>query len=235
MPSASGPVDGDRAVNLTGVLGKTASDLGLRFNLLGILPVGLLLLFLVAMQKSGAFTGTPDVAAAVRSASELGAADSAWAAVAVLSLAVMLQPLQISLVRLLEGYWGQWWPGRALSAIGVASHQRKRQRLQDRTETTAEPTPEQRASMADAAWRLQHFYPARCGVWPDCAWPGRPARTGRVGWSPCRTTRFRRARWRARNRLRRHARFRAPASAPGRAAAWSGRDSRVCTRRCTAA
>jgi hypothetical protein len=153
-------------VKLTGVLGQTASDLGLRFNLLGILPVGVLVLFLIAMQQSGAFTGPPDVAAVVRTAASIDAADSVWAAVGVLALAVILQPLQISLVRLLEGYWGDSRLGRALSAVGVAYHQRKREQLQQATQGTTDVAPDARAAMATAAWQLQHLYPTRDRVLP---------------------------------------------------------------------
>jgi hypothetical protein len=153
-------------VKLTGVLGDAAGDLGLRFNLLGILPVGMLVLFLTAMYQSGAFSGAPDVGAIARSAENIGAADSVWVAVGVVSLAVVLQPLQMSLVQLLEGYWGNWWPARALAAVSIGYHRRRRQRLQQATQTTADATPETREQMANAAWRLQHFYPGADRVLP---------------------------------------------------------------------
>ena len=153
-------------MSLGSVLEENASSLGLRFNLLGILPVGLLVLFVLAIYQSGGFTGTPDVRALVRSASEMNAADSVFIAVVVLSLSVILHPLQLSLVRLLEGYWGDSRLGRALSAKGRAYHQRKREALQRAAEATTAPSPEELTRMVDAAWRLQHFYPAHDRVLP---------------------------------------------------------------------
>ncbi len=153
-------------MKLTAILAESASGLGMRFNLLGILPVGLLVLFVMALYQSGAYAGPPDLAAVARGATAMDAADSVIVGAAVLALALVLQPLQLSLVRLLEGYWGDGAAGRALASAGVARHRRKRQALQQAAEAAGDPSPDERTRMADAAWRLRRFYPARDRVLP---------------------------------------------------------------------
>lgn len=70
----------------------------------------------------------PGVASILYTARSLGIAGAVVLAVAVLCAAVLLRPLQISLVQLLEGYWGSRGRPGLIEALAVERHLRRRTR-----------------------------------------------------------------------------------------------------------
>lgn len=137
-----------------------AHGAGRRLVLGGILPNALLLVTLAALIRAGAPGQRPalfDVADQLRYA---GIAQSLAVAAAATVAAVLLAPLQLPLVRVLEGYWPD------TGAIGRLKRRRCRSyaaRCADHRALTAPrsaPRPaEERALIDRAVWRLRHRYP----------------------------------------------------------------------------
>lgn len=153
-------------MKLDSLIGESLKGVGLRFNLVGLLPLAVLSVFVLVLAWSGAFTGSPDLSEAVQEAVELATADAVLLVIAVLALAVILQPLQLSLVRCLEGYWGGGWIGGFLSQVGVSRHRARRRRLEAATRTTREVTEAERRRMSNAAWQLRRSYPSEPRLLP---------------------------------------------------------------------
>jgi hypothetical protein len=87
----------------------------------------------------------------------------------VLVLGLVLHPLQLPLVRVLEGYWGDGPIGRRVTAFSVGRQRARRRRL----ETSATPgdpaeavDATETARLVDAAWRLRHRFPPEAILLP---------------------------------------------------------------------
>ena len=82
----------------------TAKDLGTRFSIVGFLPTLTAVLIVLAVVWSGAPSYPPSYHRAMRSANELNA--GAWVTLGLIILVLVLvtHPLELRLVRLLEGY-----------------------------------------------------------------------------------------------------------------------------------
>jgi hypothetical protein len=111
-------------------LATGVKDLGLRFTVSALLPFTLLAAFgfaIVAMVLANPGT---DPATAIRSAgTTAGLPGLVIMLVSAFVVAVVTQPFQIAVVRLLEGYWGvSGYAGRA-RAIGVELQRRRQHRL----------------------------------------------------------------------------------------------------------
>ena len=113
-------------VNGQAIPGLDTKELGLRFNLIALVPTTALVLFLVALVRSGAVGGRPSLQQLLT----LPAPESlAFMVFGALLVSLVLHPFQILLVRLFEGYWGDGRVGRALSHIGIERHRRRWARL----------------------------------------------------------------------------------------------------------
>lgn len=153
-------------MNVAGLLGAS-KDLGARFNLIGVLPSGLLVLFVLALVWGGAPATPPDLDRIISQAEDLGAWEGALLFLAIVVVGVISQPLQLSLVRLLEGYWGDSKAGRLLAAPGTAFHRWRRARLQERQlHRGGRPAAETLDDMARTAAKLRRLYPPARGVLP---------------------------------------------------------------------
>jgi hypothetical protein len=154
-------------VNVATILGL-GKDLGQRFTLVDLLPTALLGLFVLALVWGGAPADSPDVDTFVARIEDLGAAEGVLLAVGLLGLALVTQPLQFGLVRVLEGYWGTSAVGQMLAAPGCALHRRRRARLERRTLLPAGRAPAERdlATASYAAWLLARRYPPAPMVLP---------------------------------------------------------------------
>jgi ABC-type multidrug transport system fused ATPase/permease subunit len=129
-------------------------ELGLRFNLIGLLPTAALVLFVVALIGTGGASGAPDLS---KLPAELSATRIIQLLLLVLIVSLVAHPLQLSLVRILEGYaWETSTLGDALSAIGVELHRRRLEQLQNLAYRTAR-TPEARRMQRLALSRLTTF------------------------------------------------------------------------------
>src|SRR6266508_4789577 len=108
-------------MSLGGLPGPSTQELGPRFDLESLLPTSALVLFVLLLVQSGAASGSPDLArlAPCQLLGQDGVLGNlAYLSVAVIVIALILHPFQTSLIRLLEGYWGDSKVARALGAIG---------------------------------------------------------------------------------------------------------------------
>jgi hypothetical protein len=109
--------------------GSRTKQVSLRFAVVGLLPTGLLLLFVLGLVASGAPAGRPDAEMVLAWIDGLSIGRILVFIVLVLALSLLLQPFQLGIVRLLEGYWDGWKVGRWLSTVGIALHRRRLARL----------------------------------------------------------------------------------------------------------
>jgi hypothetical protein len=140
-------------------------DIGARFALVGLLPGLVLALFVVVLLWSGAPDDAPDLGRILDEARELDAWAGGFLFLGLLVAAIVAQPLQLGLVRWLEGYWP-----RPLADRGRARYERRVAALEAATAPRRKPlTPEELATMSDAASELrllpprEHVMPTRLG------------------------------------------------------------------------
>jgi hypothetical protein len=117
-------------VSLQGLAGASAKELGPRFNLVSMLPNGALVLFVGVLLAAGAPQHPPELQRLLQNLQSLNGSNIALLAVAVLVFSLILHPFQLSLVRLLEGYWGGSRLSQALGALGVEVNRRRKEDLQ---------------------------------------------------------------------------------------------------------
>jgi hypothetical protein len=155
-------------MKLESLTGISLSALGLRFNLVNVVPTLVLLLVTLALHSSGAPTASPQVDKIVHAIHALELGEGVVLTLALLSLSLVLQPLQLPLLRLLEGYWGFGRLGALLVRCGVAFHRRRRNKL-EKAQTYPgrdRPPPSIEAQMGRAAWKLRRFYPSEDRLLP---------------------------------------------------------------------
>jgi hypothetical protein len=143
-------------------------DIGARFALVGLLPGVVLALFVLALLWSGAPGDAPDLDRILDEARELDAWAGGFLFLGLLVTAIVLQPLQLGLVRWLEGYWPR--AARSLAERRRARYERRVDALETTTAPRRKPlTAEELASMSEAARELrllpprEHLMPTRLG------------------------------------------------------------------------
>ena len=139
---------------------ESLKSMGSRLILVGILPITVLFLFLLVLVWSGAPQSAPNLNQVIKNMENIQLNEMIILIIAIFTLSLMVQPLQLSLVRFMEGYWGVSWFGNKIKSLGVSVQQRQRKRLEKLTKSTQEPTPEESVAMAKAFWQL-------CTVYPD--------------------------------------------------------------------
>lgn len=97
---------------------------GDRFSVASALPAALVVLDIFFLLQSGAFSGRPDIHQLVMQSKHLGAGMLVLLALSVFVLALLLQPFQLSLVRLLEGYWGASRPAKLVAHLVIGPRRR---------------------------------------------------------------------------------------------------------------
>jgi len=134
-------------------------DIGTRLAVIGLIPGGALALFVLALVWSGAPGDAPEVDRVLDHARDLDAWAGGLVFFTLVVLTLVLQPLQLSLIRLLEGYW----PSR-LSGLARAGRERQLRRFDALTEAAAPrpqpPTPADLAAMGDADSQLRRLFPS---------------------------------------------------------------------------
>jgi hypothetical protein len=110
-------------------LGLGRPELGPRFSLISYMPAAAAALAIVLVLAAGAPAAYPSWSRALQQARAMDVGDVALLVVVVTLLAVMLQPLQLRLVRLLEGYWGGGQVAGMLSRVLLARQSRRRDAL----------------------------------------------------------------------------------------------------------
>jgi hypothetical protein len=139
-----------------------ARDAGRRVTLLGLLPTAMLALYVLALVWGGAPADAPSLDRFVDHLEKLTTTEVLLGFVALLGVAILTQPLQLPLVRLLEGYW----PGFAepLARARRRAQRGRRARLERAQLLTAdhagaEDDGDGREARVRAAWRLRKLYP----------------------------------------------------------------------------
>ncbi len=153
-------------MKLGSLVDESLKGLGMRFNLIGIIPTMLLFLFILALLWSGAPGSPPKLCMVVKKIEKLQVNDAIFFTLAILAFALIIQPLQLSMVKILEGYWGASWPGTMLARLGIRIQRWKRQRLEVQTRSTRQVTPAEQERMGAASWRLHRYYPAKKQLLP---------------------------------------------------------------------
>jgi hypothetical protein len=147
-------------VNVAAILGA-GKELGQRFTLVDLIPSALLGLYGLALIWGGAPSRAPDAGRFASRLEALSGVEATLLAFALLAFALICQPLQFGLVRILEGYWGGSRPAIALAEWGSGRHRRRRARLEALQLTTAADTGDavEPIHRSYAAWSLVRRYP----------------------------------------------------------------------------
>jgi hypothetical protein len=145
---------------MASLAGLGSNSLGARYYLVSYLPIAAGVLAVGFVVAAGAPQEHPSWDRALDALRSTDLGDVALLAVGVTVLAVLLQPLQLSLVRLLEGYWGNGTVGRALASPLLKGQQRRRDDLSRVAESDpgTGPVPVE-AAVADQVLRAR--YPSR--------------------------------------------------------------------------
>ena len=118
-------------MQLPGPTKAGTQELGLRFNIVSLLPTAALVALVLALIAAGAPATAPSLETLRGNLRGVSGLQIVALSFAVVAVSIALHPFQLPLVRLLEGYWGNRRPGRALGAIGVELHRRRWQRLSE--------------------------------------------------------------------------------------------------------
>ena len=111
-------------------LNGSAKELGVRFNLVSLLPTTLLVALVLALLQSGAPGHEPDGAKLWAELKAIGAGELVAVSIGLLAVSLILHPFQLALMKLLEGYWEASPAGHAFGMVGIELHRRRRERLQ---------------------------------------------------------------------------------------------------------
>lgn len=110
------------------VAASGAKALGARFSIVGVVPSALVVVFLLAINVSNLYPwaspGEVGVAAVLQRTETLSGGDGVLLVFGILLFAVLLRPFQVTLVRLLEGYWYAPWSDGP-KALMVERHNRR--------------------------------------------------------------------------------------------------------------
>jgi hypothetical protein len=135
-------------------------EIGARFSLVGLLPTVVLGLFVLSLLLSGAPGDAPSLDRIGDRAEGFGAWETALIFLALLGVALVLQPFQTPMVRLLEGYWGTRWPGAWLTKKGVERQGERFRKLDELSKTPLSgPQDPRAAAVVEAGAELQRLFP----------------------------------------------------------------------------
>lgn len=141
-------------------------ELGVRFFLVSLLPTLMFAMLVAGLYASGAPQHPPSWPLFVASVNAFDVSHWVGLMFAVLLLALASQPLQLLLVRWMEGYWGDG-PARSFWRDSLVERQAKRyDSLKIKTEAEGAPTPAQLAIMGEAAHHIAQHFPDRDRLLP---------------------------------------------------------------------
>ncbi len=149
---------------------SSIEELGLRFSLVNILPSAALFLYILTLFWSGAPKLSPKMNRIQAHVAELDAAEGIYLAIAIVIIALIFQPLQLRLVKILEGYWGNSRVAKFIWTLGIRIQNRHRMALvQDSqiSRTSLEEIDEQaKDKMLAAGEKLRQYFPAEDRLMP---------------------------------------------------------------------
>lgn len=109
----------------------TTQQLGLRFNVVGVIPAGTLIVFVSALLMSGAPRRSPSPERVSSAISTLSLLDVSLMVAGAVVLAMTLHPFMFQLVQALEGYWPPIGPLGVAAEMGRRRHTARRAALYD--------------------------------------------------------------------------------------------------------
>lgn len=150
-------------MKLESLTGTSLSAMGPRFNLVNMVPAVVFLLVIMALVWSGAPGNRPDVGRIVQSIQTLELSEGVFLTLVLMSLSLVTHPLQLYLVRLLEGYWPAGRVGSLLFRLGVKFQGQRRNGLEkaQTLEGPDEPAASIEAQISRAALKLRRSFPDR--------------------------------------------------------------------------
>ncbi len=108
------------------------SRIGRYFSVVSVLPALFLVVWSACLITSGAWQHRPDIALMVRRLGGLSLSGAAWLILITILIALFLHPLQLGMVRLLEGYWGSSRFARTLLRWRITHHRKRFGRFEER-------------------------------------------------------------------------------------------------------
>lgn len=137
--------------------------MGFRFTSVSILPSAIMFLFILSLLLSGAPGETPNLCSVKDTLAELKMIDWILIFTTFLIFSLIIQPFQLSMVRILEGYWWDIFPITYIRSKRIISHKCKYDDLIKKTTVSSKTinslSPETKSMMEEAAWTLNRFYP----------------------------------------------------------------------------
>jgi len=157
--------------DVTSVVSGTGKAIGRYFSVVSVLPSILLVIYVFLLASSGSWRHPPNWHDAFAAIGNLGIAGAALLAVSGIAFALVLHPLQFSMVQLLEGYWGTGWLAQRIRASRILRHHEHKRCLNraaasaksslDKLKQGSELNRRVRLfSMRDEAMRIWRGYPA---------------------------------------------------------------------------
>jgi uncharacterized membrane protein len=116
------------------LLSSSAAAFG-RLFVVNLLPTAITVLWVYALVRAGSFTGQSDWSRLIPRTIGTDLLPILLVVLAIVVVAVLLQPFQIRIVRILEGYWNSWRVTAALAPVFVEYQWRKTEDLRDRINT----------------------------------------------------------------------------------------------------
>ena len=110
--------------DVTGVVSGAGKAIGRYFSVVSVLPSILLVTYVFLLFSSGSWQHPPDWHAAFMALRNIGLAGAAVLTVSGIVVALVMHPLQFSMVQLLEGYWGPGWLARRIRVSRIHRHRR---------------------------------------------------------------------------------------------------------------
>jgi hypothetical protein len=138
---------------------------GSRFLVVSIFPSAVLAVFVLGLISSGAPSHAPSLRILVGHAEHVKGWTLAMLALGILTAALVVEPLQLGLVRVFEGYWGEGVSGRLLAWPAI-TYRRWRARSLTKTQMETPRSKPRNPRVLERAARRLSAYPPETAVLP---------------------------------------------------------------------
>lgn len=148
-----------------------STGLGTRFRLAVIAPVSIPVMVAAALALSGAPRQRPDLCRLMEAIADLKTSRLVIVAALIAIVGALVTPLQLALIRFLEGYWGDGRFARWVSGVATRRQRRQMEALRADTQVQSDDpaapfTIEQRTRVTRAAQLLSQRFPAETEILP---------------------------------------------------------------------
>jgi hypothetical protein len=111
--------------DVTSVVSGTGRAIGRYFSVVSVLPSILLVIYVFLLFSAGSLRHAPDWNAAFTALRNIGIAGGAVLTLSGIVVALVMHPLQFSMVQLLEGYWGPGWLAQRIRVARIRRHRKR--------------------------------------------------------------------------------------------------------------